>query len=332
MKTGLKRLLVEREARNTKRGREIIERAERLGIEVLSPDEIEQNSRQSLVLNAVSSSHVNKWEHHPPLPDRAENCISPVEGCPFDCCYCYLLTYLQESVPRATVNYELIYQEIEQRIKTGEKYFSLGELSDGLELEPVMHFLPFIWNLFQKNEQVRLEIRSKSINVGPVLRELMPLKNVTFAWTLSPPSVARRIELRTAAPKERIKALKRLAEAGFNCALRLDPIILQRDWEEEYRQLVEHIFAEINPKQLQYIILGCFRFPAGLDQTIEKRFPGRDFIRDEFVRGPDGKYRYPRFRRTAAYRKFLNWLPVENLRVGLCMEPEYIWNDLVIKK
>ncbi len=334
LRSRLKRLLVEPGAAKTNSGRKIIERAKRQGIEVLISEgiEIENLSKQSLVLSAQRSSHVNKWEHPQPLPDRAENCISPVEGCPFDCCYCYLLNHLQEPVPQATVNHELICREIEQRIEAGEKYFSLGELSDGLELEPLLHFLPTIWNLFQKNEQSRLEVRSKSINVGPVLKELKPLDNVTFAWTLSPVSVARRIELRTASTGQRIKALKRLLEAGFNCGLRLDPIILQADWESEYQRLLEHIFSEISPVQLQFFILGCFRFPSGLDRQIEKRFPGRDFIRDEFVRGPDGKYRYPRFRRTAAYRKLLKLLPSENLRIGLCMEPEYIWNDLKIKK
>jgi spore photoproduct lyase len=153
-----------------------------------------------------------------------------------------------------------------------------------------------------------------------------------FTWSLSPEGTARSDEMLTAPLDQRIAALSRLSKEGFRVAVRLDPILYREGWEQAYRELLETLFNRVEPDELDFVILGTFRFPRGFDRTIEERFPNRDFLREEFVEGPDGKFRYPRSLRTEVFRTLSDWLEQEGVQPDLCMEPGYVWEDADIEK
>ncbi len=313
--------------------RAILARAEQLEIPLINktldqPLDSEAGSARKtrcLHLSDRKRSYLKGWSHGETTPDRDEICLIPIEGCLFDCCYCYLQDYLNDLNLVATVNHAQLKAQIVQAIAGGGNFFSFGELSDGLQLEFLLKYLPEIWECFADNRTVELEIRTKSQLVSTVLGELEPLNNVTFTWTITPASQARRLELYAPKPELRLKALKKLQAAGFSCGIRFDPLVLCDGWWEDFRGLLVRVEKIIDLKKLSSVKLGTFRFPAGLDLKIISRFPGRSFIRDEFVRGPDGKYRYPKPRRIAAYKKLKKLLSSRGVNPQLCMEPDYIW-------
>ncbi len=280
----------------------------------------------TVFLETKKRSYLKNWSHPAALPDSPEICLTPIQGCLFNCRYCYLQDYLENSrFVAATINYQLLTAELETAIARGGNNFSLGELSDGLLLEPLINYLPELWPSFYNNPGASLEIRTKTDTVESVINNIKPLNNLIFSWTLTPAETAPAIELGAPPVAGRIEALKQLQSKGFRTAIRFDPIILTTDWAENYYTFINRLKNTIQFDRLSFVKLGTFRFPRGLDKEIIRRFPGTDFIRDEFILSPDGKYRYPRGRRTGAYNYLIDLLKDSTRRIELSMEPDYIW-------
>lgn len=297
-----------------------------------------REEKRTLRLSVNKGSFIKPWESSPHLIGDDEWCLTPVEGCPLDCSYCYLQDYLDRPLVTAFVNQQTMREHVTCFLDDppdGEEpphYFSLGELSDGLFLEPLLKSLPVVWDIFRDQPDAHLEIRTKSHHVHGSVSDLEPHGNGVFTWSLSPEDTARSDEMLTAPLDQRIEALSRVNEAGFRVAVRLDPILYRDGWETEYRQLLDQLFTRVSPDDLDFVILGTFRFPRGFDRTIEERFPNRNFLREEFVEGPDGKFRYPRSLRTEVFDTLSGWLEGEGIDPDLCMEPDYVWEDAEIEK
>lgn len=335
----LRRVVVTPEVRDHPRTAGILDRAREAGLDVLeelpNTDKPSLNRRyryekQTLVLRLNQGSFIKPWESPPSIVGRDEWCLTPVEGCPFDCSYCYLQDYLDRPLVTAYVNQDAMVEHVRGFLDDPPEdpphFFSLGELSDGLLLEPLLRSVPVVWEAFRSGP-AKLEVRTKSHHVHSVVDTLKPHPNGVFTWSLSPPGRDRRREMLTAPLDQRLAALKTMLEEGFRVAVRLDPILLDGEWFEPYVKLVERMDDYIDLEELTFLLVGTFRFPAGFDRTMEERFSNRTFLKDEFVKGPDGKYRYARFRRTEAYRALGDLLREYGGTPNLCMEPEYVWED-----
>jgi spore photoproduct lyase len=84
------------------------------------------------------------------------------------------------------------------------------------------------------------------------------------------------------------------------------------------------------PQALSFISLGCFRYLPELKEVMLKTRPSSLFDA-EFVRGGDGKMRYPRPRRRLMYCTLLDLLrPLVSREtiIYLCMESGRVWKEV----
>lgn len=339
LRPAVKRLVTADEAEEHPATGRIRDRAREYGISLESslPDRESPSvnrryrlEKQTLLLRINRGSFIKPWESPPSIVGRDEWCLTPVEGCPLDCSYCYLQDYLERPLVQAFVNQGDIAGHVREFLDDPPEqpphFFSLGELSDGLFLEPILRTLPRVWDLFRSGD-AKLEVRTKSHHVHGLNRRLDPHPNGVFTWSLSPAGRDRRNEMLTAPVDQRLAAMRHMHRAGFRVAARLDPILLQGDWLEEYTDLLERMNRYLSLEDLTFLLVGTFRFPRGFDRTMQQRFPNRTFLRDEFVEGPDGKLRYPRGRRTRAFRALRERIRDVGGDPKLCMEPPYVWED-----
>lgn len=286
--------------------------------------------KQTLYIRLNRGSFIKPWESPASIVGRDEWCLTPVEGCPLDCSYCYLQDYLDRPLIQVFANQSEMADHVRKFMQDPPEepplFFSLGELSDGLFLEPVMKSVPRIWDVF-RDEEAKIEIRSKSHHVHDLARQLNPHPSGVFTWTLSPSGFDQRNEMLTSPLEDRLAAMRHMLDAGFRVSARIDPILLEDGWLDRYAGLVKKMDRNFDLGDLTFILLGVFRFPKGFDRTMEKRFSNRDFLRDEFVEGPDGKLRYPRGRRTDVYRQLGDLVRDYGGDPTLCMEPDYVWED-----
>jgi spore photoproduct lyase len=335
----LDRVVVSEEAAGRSDTQELLERIQSYGIprEESLPDtdsdSINQTFRkekETLYLRVNRGSFIKPWESPPSIVGRDEWCLTPVEGCPLDCSYCYLQDYLDRPLIQLFVNQGEMADHVRKFLDDPPSepphFFSLGELSDGLFLEPILRSVPKVWDVF-RDAEAKIEIRSKSHHVHGLAQEIEPHPSGVFTWTLSPSGMDQRNEMLTAPLEDRLAAMRHMLDEGFRVSARLDPILLEDNWFERYAGLLRTMDEYLDLEELTFLLLGVFRFPKGFDRTMEDRFTNREFLRDEFVEGPDGKLRYARGRRTDVYRKLGDLVREYGGDPNLCMEPEYVWED-----
>lgn len=254
--------------------------------------------------------------------------------CRYDCEYCYLQYYFQTKVPVIFVNRDEVLVKIEEILRSHfSPYFHVGEVCDALAFDDLTDFSLSISKLFSKYRNGVIEFRTKSTNIGNLLSINDPPMNIIPSWTMSPEVVVRAIEHKTPSFTERLNAAKKCQEAGYIVGVRLDPIITFKNWENDYRGIVEEILTFLDPMRIDYISLGTVKLHKLLIDAIKSRFPDSTTILGELVPSNDGKYRNTKFERVDVYRKMSRWIREydKNIRIELSIESQDV-EELVFKK
>lgn len=87
-------------------------------------------------------------------------------------------------------------------------------------------------------------------------------RQVIVSFSLNAFPVAERWEKGAPPVPKRIEAAKKVADAGYEVRIRIDPMIPVENWKEYYIQLIDEIFTRFVPER---ITLGSLR---GLQSTI----------------------------------------------------------------
>ncbi|MCX5750956.1 MAG: radical SAM protein [Candidatus Saganbacteria bacterium] len=200
-------------------------------------------------------------------------------GCPFNCTYCYLQTYMnQSSFDRSVIlydNIDTLLKELKTFLKeetNGNFRIGTGEFTDSLALDNKVGLSEKLIKLFAKQDKHLLELKTKSTNIDHLLGLDHKGKTI-FSWTLNPEILIRGDEQGTASLKDRLKAAKRCAEAGYKISFHFDPLIHIANWEEEYQRVVDQIFDYLKEEDLTWISLGALRFLPKQKPIVENRFP-----------------------------------------------------------
>ncbi len=201
--------------------------------------------------------------------------FSHIFNCLYDCRYCFLQGMYQSANYVLFVNYEDYQQQIAEICAThiGESvHFFSGYDCDSLALEPVTgfatHFLPFFASL----PNAWLELRTKSTQIRSLLNyEAFP--RCVVAFSLSPDTVANKVEAKAPSLARRLQALVKLQQQGWLIGLRFDPLIYQTDYQQQYQQLFAQVFAVVDLTRLHSVSLGVFRLPQAYFKKIHKLYP-----------------------------------------------------------
>jgi DNA repair photolyase len=85
---------------------------------------------------------------------------------------------------------------------------------------------------------------------------------------MNPQGVIDTDEHGTASLEERLRAARRCQEAGYRLGFHFDPMIEYPGWEDDYRRLVEEIFASVDWRRISWLSLGVLRQTPGLKRTM----------------------------------------------------------------
>jgi len=121
--------------------------------------------------------------------------------------------------------------------------------TDCLPLEPEYGACRALVEHFAKKEDRYIILFSKSDNVDFLL-DLDHRGHTIMLWTLSTPTVSRRIEIDTATTEERVEAARKCQQAGYCVRFKFKPIIPVRHWREEATEMLEMLFAKVEPDNL----------------------------------------------------------------------------------
>ena len=192
-------------------------------------------------------------------------------NCIYDCKYCYLQGMYSSANMVLFVNFDDFKKEIEKIIQktSGTVCFFSGYECDSLALDKITNFSNYFIDVFRKNSSAFLELRTKSINIKPLLKKKSN-PNTICAIGLNPEAIVQKYELKTAPLSKRINIIQILQKKGWKVGLRFDPILPVDKYEEIYRNFFEFVFTSIDSKKLHSITLGDFRMPKQYFERLKK--------------------------------------------------------------
>jgi spore photoproduct lyase len=216
-----------------------------------------------------------------------------------------------------------------QELPTRSHRYCTGEFTDSLLWDKPTKISQKLIELFADKPPFTLELKTKTDSV----RHLLGIDHggrTVISFSVNAPEICASMEPGAAPLKARLRAAALAWDKGYPIGLHFDPIIFFPGWEKGYAQTARLIADCLPPQALAFISMGCFRYLPELKAITLKDKPS--FLYDtEFVRGGDGKMRYPRPRRRLMYQALLAYLrPVvsQGTTIYLCMESGRIWREV----
>lgn len=261
--------------------------------------------------------------------------VNPGEGCPLDCTYCYLQSYLKNNptLKLYTNTFDLLDELAAKFTSDAGRLFRVGtgELIDSLVWDDLtdstLDFVPF----FAKFKNAVLELKSKDDYVD----NLISMKNshggnTVVSWSVNAARINAKDEANTASLTERIEAAGKVVEAGYRVGFHFDPIVHFEGWEDEYQDTIQKVFSSIPKERIAWVSISSLRYKPELQDMMKSRFPDSSLPYGEQFLARDAKLRYIqpiRFRMLRFMWDELKQIS-EEMPVYMCMESSAAWKGL----
>lgn len=249
--------------------------------------------------------------------------------CHMDCTYCVLQTYFHPPILQYFVNHEDLMTELDT-VFSQKKILRIGtgEFTDSLIWELWTDVSNQLVQRFGAQNHAVLELKTKTTAIERLQNRAHNRKTIA-AWSLNTNHIINTQERATASLAARLKAAARCESWGYPLAFHFDPLVIYDGCEEDYKQVIQDLFANVTADNVVWISLGTLRFPPALKTMIQKRFPDSKIIYEEFITGPDGKMRYFKPLRIKLYRKIIACIRelAPAVLVYLCMEDDEVWRE-----
>jgi len=256
--------------------------------------------------------------------------FSPTAYCTYGCAYCYLAgtrSTVFAPVAKVYVNLEDMLAAIERKARRLDRptSFYVGKLQDALALDPLTGFSRVLVPFFAEQPHARLVMLTKSDAVANLL-DLDHRGHTVVSWSINPEAVCREFEGCAPPLAARLGAARRCQEAGYPLRFIVMPILPVDDWEQHYAELVEQLFAAVQPRRIT--LGGLCSYRGALALTARALGPDNLIARHINPKpSPDGRLRFPRPLRIAFYRHLIAGIRRHHpsLPIGLCLEEPQVW-------
>lgn len=171
-------------------------------------------------------------------------------GCTAMCMYCYLVCNFNKcSYLRLFVNREEMLEKI---IKTANKLpptttFEIGSNSDLVLENTITGNLPWTIENFIRTPNGILTFPTKFDMIDPILN-INAKNRVIPRMSVNPQEIINMVEFGTSRLNDRINAINKLKDAGYNVGILVAPIILINNWEELYENLFKILSEKLTEK------------------------------------------------------------------------------------
>lgn len=183
---------------------------------------------------------------------------STMMNCIYDCEYCYLQGMYPSANVVIFVNIEDIFCEVEKLLKKHSVYLCISYDTDILAFENVVGYGRKWIEFAKEHKNLEIELRTKSANFKAI-EDIESQENIILAWTLSPEKVIKNYENKTPSLKDRLLSIEGAINKGWKVRLCFDPILYIKEWKENYKDLIETIFAGLSGEKIYDVSIGVFR-------------------------------------------------------------------------
>ncbi len=190
---------------------------------------------------------------------RSTDYISPSfgYGCLYNCSYCYMKRHKPEGLDIADntgdilteINSHAWFATVEKPNQTHEKYITYDiSCNEDFALHAKHHDWQRIFQFFKDNPIAMGSLATKYVNDN--LLAFNPERKIRIRFSLMPVEYSQLLEPNTSTIQERIDAIDRFIEAGYDVHINFSPVIVYPGWLDLYKELFEQVEKGVQSKHL----------------------------------------------------------------------------------
>ena len=187
---------------------------------------------------------------------RSTDFISPSfgYGCLYNCSYCYMKRHQPDGLTVATnindilsaINNHAMFAVVDKPNQTHVEFVTY-DISCNEDFALHLRYYPwqYIFQFFKDHPRAMASLATKYVN--DTMLEFDPEGKVRIRFSLMPQYYADFLEPNTSLIIDRIKAIDRFIEAGYEVHINFSPVIVHDKWLDHYM----YLFGEVN-KHVKY--------------------------------------------------------------------------------
>lgn len=178
-------------------------------------------------------------------------------GCLYNCSYCYCKRHTDEDITIASnpqdiltaVNNHAMFAVVEKPNQTHPEYITYDlSCNEDFSLHAKFHKWEYIFDFFKNHPRAMGSLATKYVNNK--LCTYNPEKKIRIRFSLMPQHYSDLLEPNTSSILERIKAIDRFIEAGYDVHINFSPVIVHDRWLEHYEYLFKQVNEHVSYKDL----------------------------------------------------------------------------------
>ncbi len=254
--------------------------------------------------------------------------LDAVENCGYGCSYCSIQSFYDGKEIRFDRDFarKLAALEIDpDRIY----HIGTGQSSDSLMWGNSHGVLDALLDFARAHPNVILEFKTKSANVGHLLRSQLP-PNLLCTWSLNTDTIITHEEHGTASLEKRLAAARAIADKGGIVGFHFHPMVHYDHWEPDYREVIEKLTNLFEPSEVALVSLGTLTFIKPVMREIRQRGVKTRILKLP-LENAEGKLSYPDDIKIALFSHAFRCFPRiwrEQVFFYLCMEHQRFWKPV----
>ena len=220
-------------------------------------------------------------------------------GCTASCMYCYLVcNYNKCSYLRLFVNREQMLFKIIKRSEESAKEltFEIGSNSDLILENTITGNLPWTIEKFKNVKKGKLTFPTKFGMVDDLL-QLDHKGKIIVRMSVNPEEIINNVEFGTSRLNERIEAINKLKEAGYEVGILIAPVIMVDNWKNLYLELIKKLENKLSNKVKKDVFFEVIFMTYSYVHTKinEEAFPNNKinlYSKEQMTGRGKGKYMY----------------------------------------
>jgi len=193
-------------------------------------------------------SKVNRKSLKIKTSGRSTDYLTPsfIFGCGFNCSYCYCKRHIHSGLTAATnieeilteIDHHAWFADVEKPNQTHEEYITYDI---GCNTDVALHYKHLEWNkvfdFFKQHPRAMGSFATKYVNEK--LLDYDPEGKMRIRFSLMPQKYADILEPNTSSIIERINAISKFQDAGWDVHVNFSPVVVTNGWLDEYKGLFE---------------------------------------------------------------------------------------------
>lgn len=223
---------------------------------------------------------------------RSTDFISPSfgHGCLYNCTYCYMKRHKAEglSIPDSAsvskilteINSHAMFADTIKPNQTHEQYITYDiSCNEDFALHAKHHEWERIFEFFRDNPVAMGSFATKYVN--DKLLSFNPEGKIRIRFSLMPQGIADKLEPNTSLITDRIRAVNRFIEAGYDVHLNFSPVVVYEDWLTRYAHLFAVCDALIHKEHQEKVLAEVIFLTHNEDKhfyNLDHELPGEELL------------------------------------------------------